>query len=81
MTAIGLMALSSARTRSRFPSVTPCHWLRKFLRMTAGIPDVPGEAGGEEGLSGPDRPADDVTHGENVGPSGPQSGRGAASRP
>ncbi len=41
MTAIGLMARSRARMRSRFPSVTPCHMLRKFFSTTAGMPTSP----------------------------------------
>ncbi len=41
ITAIGLMAFSSFSIRSRFPSVTPCHMLRKFFSVTAGIPISP----------------------------------------
>ena len=67
-TAIGLMARSKARTRSRLPSVTPCHMLRKFLSMTAGIPTSPAKQVVRNVLPGAHRPADDVAHGQHVGP-------------
>ncbi len=41
MTATGFMARRRVRIFSRLPSVTPCHWLRKFFSLTIGMPISP----------------------------------------
>ena len=43
ITPTGAMAFRMLRIFSRFDSVTPCHFERKFRNFTMGMPDLAGE--------------------------------------